>query len=74
MEGSILKTIALKLTKDLMGTLQTNVTQIPQPQPQPSPSTQPIPVHTRLMEHQMEIQLETCKTMIPASKALAQYV
>ena len=72
MEGSSLKTIALKLKKDLIGTLQTNVTQFPQPQPQPSPSTQPRSTHSRLMWNQMEIQLETCKIMITASKSLAQ--
>ena len=71
MEGSILKTIALKLTKDLMGTLQTNVTQIPQPQPKTSPSTHQLSVHTRLMETQVEIQMETCKTTITASKEIA---
>ena len=74
MEGLSLKTIALEIKKYLMGTLETNVTRYLQPQTQPSTSNQPISSHTRLMEHQMEIQLETCKTMIPASKALAQYV
>ena len=57
-----------------METLETNVTQYPHPQTQPSPYTQPSSEHTRLMEHQMEIQLETCEIMITASKALDQYV
>ena len=74
MEGSSLKTISLELKKDLMGTLQTNFTRFPQPQPQPSTSTQTSSAHTRLMEHQMVIQLETCGIMITESKALAQDV
>ena len=74
MEGSSLKTIALDLKNNLMGKLETNVTQYPQPQPQPSLSTQPSSAHTRRMEHQTEIQFETCESMITASKALAQYV
>ena len=53
MEGSILRTTALELKKNLMGTLETNVTQSPHPQTQPSPSTQTSSEHTRLMEHQM---------------------
>ena len=72
MEGSSLKTIALELKKNLMGTLETNATQSPQPQTQPSPLTQPSSTHTRLMEHQMEIQLETSEIMITLSKALAK--
>ena len=74
MEGSSLKSIALKLKKDLTGTLQTNDTWLPQPQPQPSPPIQLISSHTSLMEHQITIQLETCERMITASKSLAQYV
>ena len=74
MEGLSLKTIALELKKNLMGTLEKNVTQSPHPQTQPSPSTQPSSEHTRLMEHQMAIQLETCGIMIIASKELAQDV
>ena len=72
MEGSSLKTISLELKKNLMGTLGINVTQSPHPQTQPSPLTQQSSEDTRLMEHQMSIRLETCKSMITASKALAQ--
>ena len=74
MEGSSLKDIALELKNNLMGTLETNVTKYPQPQPQPSTLTQPSSSHTRIMKHQTAIQLETCESMITASKALAQYV
>ena len=59
-EGSILKTIALQLNIDPVGTLQKHFTQILQPQPQLSLSTQPRSVHNRLMKNQMEIQMETC--------------
>ena len=74
MEGSSLKDIALELKNNLMGTLETNVTKYPQPQPQPSTLTQPSSSHTRIMKHQTAIQLETCESMITASKALAQDV
>ena len=59
MEGSSLKTVALDLKTDMMETLETNITQYPKPQPQPSTSTQQSFAHTRLMEQQIEIQLET---------------
>ena len=74
MKSLSLKTIKLELKNNLMGILETIFTQSPYPQTQPSPSTQPSSEHTRLMEDQMAIQLETCKHMITASKALAQYV
>ena len=74
MESSSLKSIALGLNTNLIGTLETNVTIYPHPQTQPTPSTQPSSEHTRLMEHQMAIQLETCKIMMAARKALAQDV
>ena len=74
MEALSLKTIALKLKRDLMGTLQNIVTRFPQPLPQPSPLTQPISTHTNILEHQMSIQLETWESMITESKALAKYV
>ena len=64
MEGSILKTISLELKKNLMGKLGKNVTQYPHTQTQPSPSTQPSSEHTSLMDNQLEIQSDTCKSMI----------
>ena len=57
-----------------MGKLEKNVTQSLQPQTQQSPLNQPSSTHTRLMEHQMEIHLETWKIMITSSKTLAQDV
>ena len=74
MEGLSLKTIALELKNNLMGILVTNTTQSPHPQTQSSPSTQPSSEHTKIMEHQMTIQLEIFKITIKASKALAQDV
>ena len=74
MEGSSLKNIALEIKNKLMGILETNVNRSPHNQTQPLPSTQPSPKHIRLMEHQMEIQLEKRESMITESKALAQYV
>ena len=73
-KGSSLKTTSLEIKKNLMGTFETNVTEYLHPQAQQSPSTQPSSAHTRLMEHQTEIQLETWKIMVTASKALSQYV
>ena len=57
MEGSSLKNIALGIKKNLMGTLEIDVTQSPHPQTQPSTLTQTSSKHTRRIEHQMEIQL-----------------
>ena len=57
-----------------MGTLETNVTQSPHPQTQPSPLTQPSSKHSRLMEHQIAIQLEICESIITAIKSLDQDV
>ena len=57
-----------------MGTLETNFIQYSHTQTQLSPYTQPSSEYTRLMEHQMEIQLETCERMITESKSLAQDV
>ena len=74
MEVWSLKTIDLELKKNLMGALETNFTQSPHPQTQPLPLTQPSSEHTRIMDHQIAIQLETCKIMVTASKALAQDV